>query len=149
DPQGLFDVALDDDVATEVEATRLKLLLQHADEEPVVRQDGGALHSAGQERSLWTQRLELDRARLNFYALGPERRAELLRDHRARREAARPAEVEAERRAQQAEAERQRTLEAARAARSEAERAVAEEHARLIAMGAQLDRFTDTLDRER
>lgn len=145
EPSSLFDIPLDDDAAIDVEAARIRVLLQTASA------DGGSKLDAGatQTSALYAQRLALDRARLAFYALGPERRVELLREQRARQDALRPAETEAERRAHQAAAERQRTLEAARVARSEAEWAVAEEHKRLIALGAQLDKLIFDLEQQR
>ena len=151
--QDLFDVALDDEAAIAIEATRLRALIHAAQEaarppEPPPRPrsrrastpppavDAGALRAelASLDPARWSERLELDAARLAFYDLGSERRAELLRIHAAQQEAAEPKETEEERLAREAEAERASALEAARAARSEAERVVSEELARLITL---------------
>lgn len=149
-PRSLFDVALSDEAAVQIEAARVRALLRAADEaarpqeppprsrarSPAAAPDAGGLRAelAALDPALWGQRLSLDRARLEFYELSAERRAELLRAHAARQEAAQPKETEEERRAREADAERERALEAARAARSEAERLVSEELARLIAL---------------
>ncbi|HTV24261.1 MAG TPA: AAA family ATPase [Polyangiaceae bacterium] len=152
-PQSLFDVPLDDEAAIQVEVTRLRAIdavatreaqrrLDRADEgEPV--DAGGSPANPGLDRALWRQRIELDRARLEFYSLGEPRRAELLRNHRARLEASHPREAEAARRAREAEAERARVLEAARAARTEAERLVKEDLARSIALESRIHTLRD------
>jgi hypothetical protein len=166
-PQALFDVALDDEAALQIEAARVRAFLRAADEAarppapparsrphraaPVEVPDAGGLRAelAALDPALFRQRVELDRARLEFYELSAERRAELLRAHAARREAAQPREAEEERRAREAEAERARALEAARAARSEAERVVAEELARLIALDTRIRALRDEFQRAR
>lgn len=88
--------------------------------------------------ALWDARLELDRARLEFYELSRERRQELLRAHAANREAARPEESAEERQAREAEEEQRRVLAAARAARSEAERLLNQELGRLLGVERNL-----------
>jgi hypothetical protein len=165
-PQSLFDVALDDDDALQIEAASVRAFLRAADEaasppRPPARSrsrraeldapDAGGMRAelAALDPELLRQRVELDRTRLEFYELGAERRAELLRAHHARQEAAQPKETPAQRRAREAASEHARALEAARAARSEAERAVAEEHARLIALEARVNGLRDDFRRAR
>lgn len=165
-PQALFDVALDDEAALQIEAARVRAFLRAADEaarpaEPPARSrgrratveapDAGSLRTdlAALDPTLFRERVELDRARLEFYELSAERRAELLQAHATRQEAAQPRETEEERRAREAEAERARALEAARAARSEAERVVAEELARLIALETRVRGLRDEFQRTR
>ncbi len=163
-PQSLFDVPLGDEAAIRIEAARLRALLVAA--EAAAKPEGAssrrraaapAAPGEGQLRSelarlapaSWSGRLDLDRARLEFYALEPERRTELLAAHAARQEAARPQETEEERRAREVEEERARALEAARVARSEAERLVAEEVARLIALEEQVHVVRESFRHER
>jgi len=143
DPQSLFDVPLGDEPAIQVEALRLRRLLEpqppskapppHASPKGTASAISATVNDAGPVDPLLVQsRDELDRARLAFFALPAERRAELLEQHAARAEASRPKETDAERNAREAEQERQKALEAAREARSAAERAVAKELARLL-----------------
>lgn len=144
DPQSLFDVPLDDDGAIRIEMARVRALLQSIDNgkrsartsstsKAAKHADvSSAAGSNAIDPAAWAARIELDRERLEFYSLGIEQRAALLRAHAARQDAARPRETDEERRARETEAERQQALEAARAARSEAERLVSEEMARLI-----------------
>lgn len=146
-PQALFEIPLGDEAALQIEATRVRALLRAVDEaqraaESKTRgrsQDAGlGAELAALDPALWAQRLDLDRARLEFYSLPAEARAELLRAHAERREAAKPEETEQERRAREIAEERARALEAARVARSEAERAVSAELARLLALEADV-----------
>jgi hypothetical protein len=153
-PQSLVDVPLSDEAAIQVEATRLRALLRSADgaaqstpaPAPGARAAATATPDATRLReeletidaSAWARRLEVDRARLELYALAADRRAELMSAHAARQEAARPREGDEERRARQAEEERQQALATAKAARTEAERLVSEELARLIALEARV-----------
>jgi hypothetical protein len=153
DAQSLFDVSLRDEPALEVEALRVRALLGALDAAPDAGLDAcGAPRARVPQRDAspdadelsvreaiaaldpapWIPRVELDRARLAFYALPAARRAELLRRHAERVEAARPRETEQQRLAREAAAERVAALEAARRARSEAERLVGEEVVRLI-----------------
>lgn len=91
EPEALFDVALDDETALAIEAARVRAVLRAADEaarppEPPPSRpgrrraldppDAGALIAAltALDPARWAQRLELDRARLEFYDLPPERR---------------------------------------------------------------------------
>lgn len=165
-PQTLFDVALNDEAALQIEVARVRAFLRAADEaarppEPLPRAhphrtaagmpeaDGFRSEVASLDPALFLQRVELDRARLEFYTLSVERRAELLQAHRARQEAAQPRETEEQRRAREAEAERARALEAARVARSEAERVVAEELARLIALDSRIRGLREEFQRDR
>ena len=97
--------------------------------------DAGALVEF--DPALFAARVELDRARLEFYLLPAARRDAILAEHaeRQRRDATARATAglgEAERRVREAEAERQRAVAAAEHARTEAERIVAEEYARLL-----------------
>jgi hypothetical protein len=160
-PQALFDVVLDDEAAILFETARVRAFLRAVDEAarppdaptrprtpgatPAAAPDAAGLRSdfALLDPALLRQRVELDRARLEFYQLSTARRTELLQAHAARREAAQPLETEAERRARAAEAERARALEAVRVARSEAERVVAEELARLIALDTHVRALRD------
>lgn len=146
-PQALFDVPLDDEAGIRVEAARLRVLVAAAakgagpgDGASSARAaaDAGEPPPESFDSARWGERLELDRARLQFYSQSAERRAEQLRQHRARRSAARPGEAEEARRAREAEEERARVLEAAKAARTEAERLVKEELARLIALESSI-----------
>ncbi len=141
EPQSLFDVPLDDEAAVEIEGVRLRALLRTVAESaqtaltrPTLSKPAASTRVDIEtlDAARWESRVELDRARLEFYSLARERRQELVRSHAARREAARPPETEQERRAREAEAERRQALEAAQAARSEAERLVGEEVARII-----------------
>lgn len=145
DPAGSFDVPLTDERALHVETVRLRALLS----EPEPGSAGAAsraqkkppasvLDTGNVDPDAWHERQELDRARLDFYELAPERRAELLAAHAARVEAAKPKETEEERVAREGKVERERALEAARFARSEAERLVSKELARLIGVEAAL-----------
>lgn len=158
EPQTLFDVPLDDEAALEVEAARVRALLDAVTRgtkgRPAPQGRAGAagdtsikVPSGVSDPERFRSRVELDRLRLAFYMLPRERRDELLRQHAERREATRPRETDDERRARESEAERQRALEAARAARSEAERLVGEELARLIglesAVAAERERMRD------
>lgn len=145
EPQALFDVALADAAAIRVEAARVQALLSAAEvagsappaTDPAAEAESPHADHA-LDAALWSQRLELDRARLAFYAESPERRAEILRRHAERQQAARPRETQEQLRAREAEAERERALAAAKRARSEAERLVAEELARLIGIEEQV-----------
>lgn len=123
-PESLFDVVVTDDAAVELEAARLRTLLSAAEarapREPAV--------GAPPRGDAWELRLELDRARLSFYALDSKERARLLSVHAAR-QAAEQATTDPE-----ADLERLRALEAAKAARAEAERAVHGELERLTAV---------------
>lgn len=152
DPQSLFEVRLDDEAALQVEATRVRALLdavEQASQPPPptpprkgsrVTLDAGVDASALRAKlaavdpARLERRLALDRARLAFLELPFERRAELLRAHGERVAALRARESEEARLAREAQAERARALELARQARSESERLVGEELARLIAL---------------
>jgi len=165
-PQSLFEIPLDDEAALQIEATRIRALLRAVDEaarvttpaprsrgaRPVVEApDAGGLRAelTKLDTELWNQRLELDRARLEFYEQTRDWRAEMLGAHARRQAEARPKETEEQRRAREAEAERARALEAARVARSEAERAISEELARLIALESRIEEYRDQLGKVR
>lgn len=147
-PQSLFEIPLDDEAAIQVEAARLRMLLESIDKKTknkVSARPSTKAHDPAADPqapdvdvTLWNERVDLDRQRLEFYSLPPERRLELLRSHDARVEAARPQETEAQRQAREAEVERERSLEAARVARSEAERLVQKEIADLIALEGRI-----------
>lgn len=143
-PQSLFEVALTDEAAVQVEALRVEALLQAID--PATETLNASIETL--DPLLWQGRIELDRARLGFYTLDESHRDELLEAHAARQEAARPRETEAERQAREAEIERQRSLEAARAARTEAERLVGEELARLSTIEARVTKILATFSTE-
>jgi len=143
EPQSLFDVPLADESAIQVEALRLRRLVvpergAKPPPQPAVKpglQMSGSAGGSAQlvvDAALVRSRDELDRARLDFYTLPSDRRAQLLEHHAARREAARPKETDAERNAREAEEEQQKALAAAREARSAAERTLAQELARLL-----------------
>ncbi|MBK6682954.1 MAG: hypothetical protein IPG45_00645 [Deltaproteobacteria bacterium] len=166
DPQSLFDVALDDEAALQVEAARVRAILRAADEavrppeappktrtrgRPASAPDAGGLRAelAALNPGLWFQRLELDQARLQFYQLSAEQRADLLQAHAARRQVAQPTETAEERRALEIEAERERALQAAKEARSETERLVTAEIASLIALEMQVRALRDEFQRAR
>ena len=154
-PQTLFQVPLDDERAIQIEAVRLRALLRAIDrgsDRPDQRNvDAGSLQAeiGALDPTAWTTRLALDRARLSFFELPREQREQLLRDHAARRQVAKPHEAELERHAREAEEERQRALSAARTARTEAERLVSEEQARLIALDTQVANVREGFRRER
>lgn len=164
-PQTLFDVPLGDEVALRVEAARLRALLRvvagaaQPATRPALRArrtkpDNTDVGSATAELlaldpAVLAARLELDRARLDFYDLGAERRAALLSAHSARQEAAQPRETEDERQAREAALERARALDAARTARTEAERVVADELARLVGTQTRIDALREDFERQR
>lgn len=161
DPQALFDVPLSDEPALQVEAARVRALLQAVEPPPApatssraakarvaasAEKDAGPpLDLEGVDALTWTRRLALDRARLAFYTLPKARRDELLRAHAASIEAASPKETAEQRRARESAAEHERALAEARAARTEAERLVAEELARLISVDTQVAVVRDRL----
>lgn len=164
-PRALFDVTLDDEAAVQIEASRVRALLRANDDAlrvperpprvkgrpvPIEPVDAGLrAELVALDRARWNQRLDLDRARLDFYELDPARRAALLLDHARRQEAAQPRVTEEELRAREAEAERAKALEAARRARSEAERTVAEETARLVALETSVRALRETFQQRR
>jgi len=164
-PQSLFDVSLNDEDALRVEAARIRSLLGAVQSTPApadstrTRSKRPATERLDASNpvvppnsiapQLWTQRLDLDRARLDFLELAPDQRKELLKVHTARQDAARPKETDEQRRAREAEAERARALEAAKVARTEAERTVSEELARLIALDARVQERREEFKRAR
>lgn len=152
-PQTLFDTPLDDERGIELETARLEAIthLRSPHERDAGRR-AAASRNRDQDRredaataiprpsvALWEARIDLDRARLEFFSLGSARRAELLQLD-ASRKADAAAAIDPDRRAHQADAERERALEAARLARTEAERTVSEELARLL--GVERDQAT-------
>jgi hypothetical protein len=157
DPRQLFDVALDDETAVQVERVRLQVVLQAAEVAAKTPSRRVVTTEARADRvqidalpaKQWQARLALDRARLAFYSLTPAQRAALLQTHAQRQEAARPRETEADRLARAATAERQRTLAAAQAARSEAQRLVGEEAARLSGLQRDVATLRERLVAER
>lgn len=165
-PESLFDVSLSDDAAVKLEATRIRTLLRAANASkatnpapPLGRArpaksktpDPGELANElqGVDRAAWERRLDLDRARLEFYALEPEQRQALLKAHAARQEMAKPRETAEQRRSRESELERQHALQAARNARTEAERLVGEELARLIALESHVNTVRQGFQDER
>ncbi|MFS8065488.1 MAG: hypothetical protein ACMG6S_03860, partial [Byssovorax sp.] len=160
DAQSLFDVSLSDEDAVQIEGVRVRALLRTVEESArleLPRRDrasptASALPAASTRADIetidaarWGARVDLDRARLEFYSLPRAQREELLRAHAARREAARPRETEEQRRAREAEAERLQALERARSARSEAERLVGEEVAYLIGVERSVEAVRERL----
>jgi hypothetical protein len=158
-PQSLFDVSLHDKQGIRIEAARVRAVLRAEEERKaaVPAETSGArstlVTSGGPEATardevsqelemvdpvLWANRLNLDRARLDFYELDADQRQALLSAHAARREAASPAETESERRAREVAEERARALEAGRLARSEAERVLSNELIRLNELEMQV-----------
>ena len=120
EPQSLFEVALDDALALEIESVRLRALLRAVEQsaqpdppqprrgaksvpvaEPVIatRADIEAL-----DETQWQARMALDRARLAFYSLPADQREARLRAHAALVDTERAKESEAERQAREAEA---------------------------------------------
>jgi hypothetical protein len=144
-PQSLFEISLSDDAAIQVEALRIRTLLDALN--PATEAINADIETL--DPVLWQGRVELDRARLRFYSLDKSARDRRLETHATRQEAALPQESEEERRRREAEIELQRSLEAARAARTEAERLVAQELARLIAIEADVAAILDTFRRQR
>lgn len=157
-PEALFDVPLEDERAVRTEAVRLSTLLgalktktpaapSTAAHGSVTEDDSSTAEEAlfsGAESSAWQQRVELDEARLSFYSLTAERRAELLRVHAERQQA------EAMTLARLSESheptpEQTQALAAAKAARAEAERLVNEELTRLVALEAQTSAIRRTV----
>ncbi len=160
----LFDVDLDDEHALQLEASRLRLLLNEpggdagvqpsvdrADEwqHPTVG-DAGTRPAPAPAHS-WTKgelaaRLRLDKARLAFYSLPLAQRKALREAHQQRQLEGNTTQVEqqageAAERAKEAERQRQEALEAAQNARTEALRLVAEEQARLLGVTAAQAQF--------
>ena len=139
DAATLFEVSLSDERALQVERERLRRIISPqptADKPEPQDPDAGAPEPdpAG-ERPLLEARLDVDRARLAFYALSKEKRAELLGLHDDKRKKKASAEEqlsEAEKERQRAAAEREKAEREAKAARSEAERRVADERVRLL-----------------
>jgi flagellar biosynthesis GTPase FlhF len=110
--------------------------------------DGGAWDAADDaavETELWNVRLDIDRARLDFYRLTAAERTRLLEVHSRRqaeaRKSAATATSKAEANAARAEAERKAALEAARRAKSEAARLVQEERARLLGVKSAQSKY--------
>lgn len=163
--ESLFDVALSDEVAVQVELRRLRALLAAVSERPVAAPantptsastttssaasatstreapsfEAASVANAASNRvaespvaqsESWTRRLELDRARLEFYVLDATKRASILAAHAARRVT--------EREGARLPSDGEQALAAARAARAEAERLVAEEGARLAVLDDQV-----------
>lgn len=155
EPATLFDLPLTDEAALRVEAERLRAVIERADREvwdggvlvepasegppPAASGDGGAEASVPLREldpELFAARVEVDRARLEFYLL-PAARKKALATRHAERQREAPDDVSAElsesqRKAQKAERDQKSALAAAQRARTEAERLVAEERARLL-----------------
>ncbi|MGE0113527.1 MAG: AAA family ATPase [Steroidobacteraceae bacterium] len=145
--QQLFDVPLADNTAVELEAARLQMLLGAADARPAGKTSSTSSKKAAQtaeslEPETWNARIELDRARLEFYSLPAPERERLLAGHVEKQNAdahsrALKESNDAAQRAQAAETERQQALAEMQMARSEAERLLAEERARLLGLSSQ------------
>jgi energy-coupling factor transporter ATP-binding protein EcfA2 len=157
-PQSLFDPPLGDERRLSLEAQRLTMLQKATAaptgkrSKPLVAIAGGDAGSDGGrevDATLWAAQLDLDRARLEFYLLPPDKREALLKVHTDRQVAAAPPPTPEELRAREAEAERQRAQTAALAARSEAERAASMEYARLLEVEKSQVEFAKTMATER
>ncbi len=102
------------------------------------------------DEQLLAARIELDRARLRFFELSPERRQALLDAHQKRQDEGREADnaealSAAEKAKQAAEDEKQRALEEAKATKNEAVRRAAEERARLFGIDSTFSSFRGEL----
>ncbi len=156
-PQSLFDIPLDDERRVILEAQRLTIFQKATtavtgkQNKPhlAVRDAGIVDGGRAVDAALWAAQLDLDRARLEFFVLPPDRREALLKVHADRQVAAAPPPTPEELRAREAEAERQRAQAAALEARSEAERAVSREYARLLDVEKAQVEFAKTLATER
>ncbi len=114
----------------------------------------GIIPSAPIDRELWSARINLDRARLQFYELPKKQRDAIIDQHLERQRLAGESQAEsgldeAERKAREAEAARIIALEEAQRARSEAERLVAEEMARLLDISRSYADFETLMVRSR
>lgn len=156
DPDSLFDVALSDEAAIQADAARIRTWLRAATEAagPATGKLPATIASTraellGVDPNEWQRRIDLDRARLQFYELASSARSELLTRHAALHEAARPKETEAERTARLAAEERDRALEATRNARTEAEHLLATERARLLEIESRVTEGEQALEAKR
>lgn len=156
--RALFDIDIEDSNAVALEVVRLRAWIHEFDRlEADTRRRGGSLRKGSEtdaalvSPSLVQARLELDRARLAFYARTREERHSLVVAFEERRAAhlAAKAETEAQRRAREAEEARLRALEAARNADTETERLVSEEHARLLGIAGQQRAFASSIEQLR
>lgn len=177
EPRSLFDVDISDPHAVQIERQRLERLAPDVAPTDASKTDLGKLNraakrivdvvvpepassaaagadAAASEPQLATPdeiaaRIDLDRARLDFYRLSADARDRLVASHKARQDEQANSSTkelnEAEKRARAAEEERQQALESARTARSEALRLVAEEHARLLAVAQRQAEFEKVL----
>lgn len=168
-PRTLFDVALDDATAVELEARRLTALLRELDTptppasaartplKPKAKAhppDAAALgdaavHASNVSDELWKARIALDRARLSFYSLPTARRQALLALHAKRQAEAAPPPSDAELLEQRAAEERARAVLAAQQARTEAERLVSEELTKMLDVERAQRAFEQELTRRR
>lgn len=153
EPQSLFDVALDaSDQRLQVEQRRVRTLLARESAAPADAQSSGPVLERAASAALanaevldervWRAQLQIERARLPFYALPSSERAKLVRRHAERREKAKSLDHEqalgaAERAAREALTREHEALEAARLASTEAARLINEEYARLLAVTRQ------------
>lgn len=161
DPQTLFDVSLEDEAAIQIEVLRLRAMLRAIDESEAAPQSSRRAKQskpapevptpalADVNDAPWRARLQLDRARLDFYALDPTQRKELLLGHASRIQAEALKETEEQRIARESDLEREQALAAAKAARSEAERLVGEELARVIGLEQTVSERRADLRRQR
>ncbi len=177
-PASLFDIDLHDARAVDLERqrlSRLSVVNENADrtrgasaksptpaaaskvtpsQEPASGGEGGAAaESLLASLDEVDARLDLDRARLAFYALTATERDRLLRVQQAHQDdhAKQPEGQidDAERKAREAEQERLTALESARTARTEALRLVSEEHARLLQVVRRQAEFEKALAQAR
>lgn len=177
EPRSLFDVDISDPHVVQIERQRLEQLTREAAPKDADQSSGAKLRhvakavvdralsepadagaaeiDAGAPEPLLvtpdevSARLDLDRARLEFYRLPMAARDRLLSAHQAHQAAAVSGSEkqldDAEKRARVAEEEREQALESARTARSEALRLVAEEQARLLAVAQRQAEFEKLL----
>lgn len=129
-PQTLFDIPLDDEAAIQLEAMRLRRLLPTAND--TAQPPADAPPSVTPQA--WQQRMALDQARLNFYALNTAQRAALLQAHAM---------------SQDATSERRRTQAVAQRIRAEAEQLLATEQARLTRLQAQVQQISQNFEHQR
>ena len=138
----------------EVERRRLQAVLASDDKpdasvavkKPRKEKDAGVADAAvvAPPQTLWEARLALDRARLDFLSLPPQKRKGLLAAHAARQAKSVVGEdktSQAQKKVEAAAEERKKALEDARRARSEAQRLVAEERVRLLGVKEEQAKF--------
>ncbi len=177
----LFDIDIADDQAVQVEAKRLRGVIACAEHSPAPPPSPAAAKGRRMPRTvpqaprppdvgdvevspeskpvtpdpaLFAARLDLDRARLEFYSFPTVRRNALARRHSEQQEADREEHAsqgltDAEQRVQDAEVAHRQAVEAARHAQSEAQRLREEERARLLGIVRALANLEEGLTHSR